>query len=160
MVGLQFCLGSELCEPALIVVHTLWERVGKSWVIITFRRFKIPGQIQKLNATQSRLAHMVGVHKSTISRELEGIWWKEYGQGGNRGGKQINWRSRDAKKGRMERMKQPPATWKRVDELLREDWSPGQISLWLDENKQISSVMKMLIIKTSSRAETAPIIQK
>ena len=81
----------------------------------------------KTEHSQSEIAQAVGVHKSTISRELKR----------NTGGR--GYRPIQAHKLALQRREEKvcfgvsEATWQRVEQLLREDWSPEQISLWLIE---------------------------
>lgn len=81
--------------------------------------------------SQSEIARVIGVHKSTISRELKR----------NTGGR--GYRPKQAHCEALRRREEKVSlgisqqTWQRVEQLIREDWSPEQISLWLadsDEN--------------------------
>ena len=89
--------------------------------------------LKKAGHTQTQIANTLGVHKSTISREL----------GRNRGGK--GYRPKQAHKRALERRRANSAirvtqdTWELIERLLREDWSPEQISLWL-KAKNLPSV--------------------
>ena len=86
-----------------------------------------------IECSQTEIAQQLGVHKSTISREIRR----------NRG--QRGYRPNQAHEKAMERRGQKaqtsirPETWKRVEEKLQIDWSPEQISGWLKKN-QFSSV--------------------
>jgi transposase, IS30 family len=81
----------------------------------------------KYNHTQTEIASIVGVDKSTISRELKR----------NTGGR--GYRPIQAHKKALQRRDEKvrlsitDTTWQRVEQLLREDWSPEQITLWLIE---------------------------
>ena len=81
--------------------------------------------LKKANLNQTDIAQIVGVHKSTISREL------------SRNSGQRGYRPRQAHhfclQRRADKVSQriDPASWRLVRRLLREDWSPEQISLWL-----------------------------
>lgn len=81
--------------------------------------------LKKAGHTQTGIANTLRVHKSTISRELHR----------NRGGK--GYRPKQAHERALERRQTKNAaritqdTWKLIERLLREDWSPEQISLWL-----------------------------
>jgi len=81
--------------------------------------------------SQIEIARIVGVHKSTVSRELRR----------NRGLK--GYRPKQAQQLALQRRQgkaRPRITtghWGRVVELLREDWSPEQISLWLAGQEQV-----------------------
>ncbi|BCO29996.1 IS30 family transposase [Thiohalobacter sp. COW1] len=88
--------------------------------------------LMKAALNQSEIAAIVGVHKSTVSREL----------GRNRGLK--GYRPKQAHQLAMHRRhtKAQPRIlyedWRLVEHLLREDWSPEQISLWLAQQKRLS----------------------
>lgn len=81
--------------------------------------------LKKKEHSQSEIAEIVGVHKSTICRELRR-------NTGGRGYRPIQ-AHRKALERREDRVRFgiSEATWKRVEQLLREYWSPEQISLWL-----------------------------
>ena len=86
-----------------------------------------------MECTQTEIADQLGVHKSTISREVRR----------NRG--QRGYRPKQAHEKALERREQKaqtsirPETWKRVEEKLQMDWSPEQISGWL-KKKQLPTV--------------------
>lgn len=88
--------------------------------------------LMKAGLNQSEIAAIVGVHKSTVSRELRR----------NRGLK--GYRPRQAHQLAMHRRhtKAQPRVldedWRLVERLLREDWSPEQISLWLAQEERLS----------------------
>lgn len=91
------------------------------------KRYQI-AVLPKAGLNQSRIAEHLGVHKSTISREFRR----------NRGKR--GYRPRQAQ--RLAEGKRnccanriPQQIWIRVEQLLREDWSPQQISCWLAQNK-------------------------
>lgn len=81
----------------------------------------------KADHTQSEIAELVGVHRSTISREIRR----------NTGGR--GYRPKQAHAKALQRREEKirfgilESTWQRVEQLLREDWSPEQICLWLRE---------------------------
>jgi len=86
----------------------------------------------KAEHSQSEIAAIVGVHKSTVSREIRR----------NRGLK--GYRPKQAHQLALNR-RQAKATpriadedWRLVERLLREDWSPEQISLWLVQELHLS----------------------
>ncbi|MGD8569148.1 MAG: IS30 family transposase, partial [Gammaproteobacteria bacterium] len=90
--------------------------------------------LMKAGLNQTEIADIVGVHKSTISRELRR----------NRGLK--GYRPQQAqqlcRQRRTEKVASriPHSTWRLVNRLLRQDWSPEQISTWLwqETNVRIS----------------------
>jgi len=81
--------------------------------------------LKKKEHSQSEIAQIVGVHKSTISREIRR-------NAGGRGYRPIQ-AHRKALERREEKMRLGirESTWQRVEQLLREYWSP--VSLWLIE---------------------------
>ena len=85
----------------------------------------------KAGNTQTDVAALIGVHKSTISRELKR----------NRGLR--GYRPKQAHKLTLERRGQKvsprieQSTWSSVERLLRDDWSPEQISGWLRSEYQL-----------------------
>lgn len=84
----------------------------------------------KTEHSQTQIAEIVDVHKSTISRELKR----------NTGGR--GYRPIQAHRKALERREEKvrfginELTWRRVEQLLREYWSPEQISLWLIETDE------------------------
>ncbi len=86
----------------------------------------------KTGQTQSKIAEVVGVHKSTINRELKR----------NRGGrgyrpKQANAFAEDRHRAKV-CFRIDGNTWAFVEQLLRKEWSPEQISGWMKENMDIA----------------------
>lgn len=94
------------------------------------KRYQI-AVLRKAGLNQSRIAEHLGVHKSTISRELR----RNRGRRGYRP-KQAQGLA-DARRNRCPN-RIPQQTWIRVELLLREDWSPQQISCWLARNEGLS----------------------
>lgn len=90
------------------------------------QRYQIYALLKKEHS-QTEIARIVGVHKSTISRELA----RNTGRRGYRPIQAHNF----ALQRREEKVwfGVSEATWQRVEQLLRQDWSPEQISLWLVE---------------------------
>jgi len=88
--------------------------------------------LKKAGHSQTCIAHLLGVHKATISRELS----RNQGQRGYRP-KQAHQKAlqrlRDKSRSRI-----PPGTWTTVDDLIQQQWSPEQISGWLKRTKDIS----------------------
>ncbi len=85
--------------------------------------------VAELNQTE--IAEIVGVHKSTISRELK----RNHGLRGYRpqqAQRLANQRRQNTVQPRIN-----TETWSWVERLLREDWSPEQISLWLANEKTL-----------------------
>ena len=94
------------------------------------QRYQIKA-LMKSGENQTAIAKIVGVHKSTISRELK----RNLGQRGYRPqqahGKALSRRTRKQKRITAE-------TWAWVEEKVREDWSPEQIMLWMTTNAETS----------------------
>ncbi len=83
--------------------------------------------LKKAGHGQMEIADLVGMHKSTISRELQ----RNRGQRGYRP-KQAHHFALAHRHRRRSRIQ--PQTWQLVAEKLRADWSPEQISGWLRRN--------------------------
>ena len=81
--------------------------------------------LMKAGHNQSGIAALIGVHKSTISRELRR----------NRGLRGYRPRQaqllRQARREASYQSRIPARLWARVERRLREEWSPEQISDWL-----------------------------
>jgi IS30 family transposase len=81
----------------------------------------------KAGLNQTGIAHFIKVHKSTVSRELRR----------NRGLK--GYRPKQAHQFALNRRKKAryrieASTWILIEALIRQDWSPEQVSDWLREN--------------------------
>lgn len=86
--------------------------------------------LKKTGHSGSEIAEVIGVHKSTVSRELRR----------NRGGR--GYRPQQAQKRAMERRSKavcriPGETWTMVEKLLRQEWSPEQISGRLKKEQKV-----------------------
>lgn len=95
------------------------------------QRYQISA-LKRIGHSQTEIAKELEVHKSTISRELS----KNTGERG--------YRARQAhEKARERRAKVTPTkrisaeTWEEVEEKLRQDWSPEQVSGWLEKRQEI-----------------------
>lgn len=86
----------------------------------------------KTGHSQSEIAQVVGVHKSTISRELR----RNRGERGYRY-QQANRKANDRRKGKVP-LRISRETWALIETLIEEDWSPEQISGWLKLEVNIS----------------------
>jgi len=78
----------------------------------------------KSSHNQNEIAETIGVHKSTVSRELK----RNQGQRGYRP-QQAQRKATSRRK--WDRRRIQPKTWVWIEERIREDWSPEQISLWM-----------------------------
>ncbi len=81
----------------------------------------------KAGHNQTEIAHFIRVHKSTVSREVRR----------NRGLK--GYRPKQAHQFALNRRKKAryrieASTWILIEALIRQDWSPEQVSGWLKEN--------------------------
>ena len=86
----------------------------------------------KIGYNQSEIAQVIGVHKSTISRELIR----------NRGGrgyrpKQASRFAEHRRQGKV-RPHIDGSTWTYVEQLICKEWSPEQISGWMKKNMDIA----------------------
>lgn len=87
--------------------------------------------LMKAGHNQTEIAEVLGRHKSTISRELR----RNHGLRGYRP-RQAHRLSVERRQSKV-RSRIATAHWKLVEQLLREDWSPEQISLWLGDETGI-----------------------
>jgi IS30 family transposase len=78
--------------------------------------------LKKVGHTQTEIAQVLGIHKSSICRELK----RNSGQRGYRP-KQAQ-RLALARRGAKIKPRISSADWDRIDALIRKDWSPEQIS--------------------------------
>ena len=82
----------------------------------------------KTEQSQTKIATVIGVHKSTISREVG----RNSGQRGYRP-KQAHHLSVKRRRNKFTK-RITTETWARIDEKLQQDWSPEQVSGWLKKN--------------------------
>lgn len=94
------------------------------------QRYQIYALIKAEN-TQVEMAKIIGVHKSTISRELS----RNTGKKGYRP-KQAD-ETAQRRQDEKVRFRIDQDTWQWVEYLIEEDWSPEQVSLWLWDEEQI-----------------------
>jgi IS30 family transposase len=87
--------------------------------------------LRKAGHLQNFIARELGVHPSTISRELE----RGRGRRGYRP-KQAD-ELAAARKQKRYRARISAATWTVIESLLRQDWSPEQVSGWLFLEKRV-----------------------
>ena len=100
----------------------------KHYSQLTLEQRYIIYSMLKIGLTQSKIAEVIGIHKSTVSRELKR----------NRGGrgyrpKQANAFAKERQQAKV-RPRIDGSTWAYVEQLLREEWSPEQISGWMKMN--------------------------
>jgi len=86
----------------------------------------------KTGHDQSKIAEVIGVHKSTVYRELK----RNHGGRGYRY-KQANAFAESRKQGKA-RHRIDGSTWAFVERLIRKDWSPEQISGWMKKSMNIA----------------------
>ena len=84
----------------------------------------------KIGISQTDIAKEIGVHRSTVSREMR----RNQGRRG--------YRPKQAHRFALSRRNKTksyitPETWDWIDQLIREDWSPEQISGWLKRSGDI-----------------------
>lgn len=77
--------------------------------------------LKQVEQTNKRIAEILGVHASTISRELK----RNLGKKGYRP-KQANQKAQERKHGAKKRI--GSETWKYVEQKIRREWSPEQVS--------------------------------
>jgi IS30 family transposase len=88
--------------------------------------------MKKAGFNQVQIAHEVGVHKSTISRELR----RNKGQRGYRP-QQAHGLATSRQRNRARTPHIAAATWEMVEDGLRQEWSPEQVSGWLWRQHQV-----------------------
>ena len=93
------------------------------------QRYQINAML-KIGHSQTEIAAVLGVHKSTISRELR----RNRGKRGYRPQQAHGFAQQRRRKIIPNRI--PTETWTRVEEKLRQDWSPEQVSGWLKKNTE------------------------
>jgi len=86
--------------------------------------------LQKTGHSRSEMAEVIGVHKSTVSRELT----RNRGQRGYRP-QQAQSLAMDRRQKAIPRIR--PETWVLVEKLLRQDWSPEQVSGRLKKEQKV-----------------------
>jgi len=91
------------------------------------QRYQISALL-KTEHSQTKIAAEIGVNKSTISRELK----RNRGKRGYRPKQAQRFGQRRRRKAVHKRI--PKETWAKIEEKLREDWSPEQVSNWLKKN--------------------------
>ena len=84
----------------------------------------------KMGHNQREIAGVIGVHRSTISRELQ----RNLGQRGYRP-KQAHRKALERRSHARYRIQ--PDTWDEIEAKIRMDWSPEQISGWLSKYEAI-----------------------
>jgi IS30 family transposase len=84
----------------------------------------------KTEHSQTKIATVIGVHKSTISREVR----RNRGMRGYRP-KQAHRFSLKRRRNKVPK-RITAETWARIDEKLQQDWSPEQVSGWLKKNTE------------------------
>lgn len=95
------------------------------------QRYQISA-LKRNRHSQQEIADTIGVHKSTISRELR----RNRGQRGYRP-QQAHRKALARRRHRVKRRIQS-SSWQLVEEKLWKDWSPEQVSGWLERNKDIA----------------------
>jgi IS30 family transposase len=93
------------------------------------QRYQISALL-KMEHTQTEIANSLGVHKSTISRELK----RNRGQRGYRP-KQAHQKTQERRARNGPQIEEQD--WQLVEENLKLDWSPEQITAWLKRERDI-----------------------
>jgi IS30 family transposase len=84
----------------------------------------------KMGHTQTEIASVISVHKSTVSRELQ----RNRGQRGYRP-KQAHQRALSRRQKARSRIDKE--TWMLIEDMLGQDWSPEQVAGWLKRNTSV-----------------------
>lgn len=104
----------------------------KHYIQLKLEQKYIIYSIFKIGLTQLKIAEVIGIHKSTISRELK----RNLGGRGYHP-KQANTFAEYRRQAKV-RPRIDGSTWVYVEQLLREEWSPEQISGWMKKNMEIA----------------------
>ena len=88
------------------------------------QRYQISALL-KTEHSQNEIANVLGVHKSTISREVR----RNCGKRGYRPKQAHRFALKRRRNAVQERI--PAESWAWIDDKLRQDWSPEQVSGWL-----------------------------
>ena len=86
------------------------------------QRYQIGGSL-RIGMRKSEIAKEIGVHRSTVSREIERNWSERWGYNSSRAVAMTRERQKRKRKHRIDEV-----TWERVESLLKCEWSPEQIS--------------------------------
>jgi len=104
----------------------------KHYSQLTLEQRYIIYSMLNIGLTQLKIAEVIGVHKSTISRELKR----------NRGGRGYRPKQANAFAKERHQAKVRPringSTWAFIERLICKKWSPEQISGWMKKNMKIS----------------------
>jgi IS30 family transposase len=95
------------------------------------QRYQISA-LKRMGHSQAEIAKELEVHKSTISRELS----RNTGERGYRP-KQANEKACERRARGVPKPRILAGTWEVVEEKLRQDWSPEQVSGWLEKRQGI-----------------------
>jgi transposase, IS30 family len=95
------------------------------------QRYQISA-LKRIGHRQTEIAKELEVHKSTISRELS----RNTGERGYRA-KQAHEKARERRVKATPTKRISAETWEEVEEKLRQDWSPEQVSGWLEKRQEI-----------------------
>jgi IS30 family transposase len=95
------------------------------------QRYQISA-LKRMEHSQTEIAKELEVHKSTISRELR----RNVGERGYRP-KQANEKARERREQSTSKKRISAETWKVVEEKVRQDWSPEQVSGWLKKHQEL-----------------------
>ena len=87
--------------------------------------------LKKIGYGPTEIAKEIEVHKSTISREVR----RNTGERGYRP-KQANEKAIERRANATPRKRILAETWEVVEEKLRQDWSPEQVSGWLEKRQE------------------------
>jgi transposase, IS30 family len=88
--------------------------------------------LKRMGHSPTEIAKELEVHKSTISRELS----RNTGERGYRP-KQANEKALERRAHATPKKRITAETWEAVEEKLRQEWSPEQVSGWLKKHREI-----------------------
>jgi IS30 family transposase len=99
--------------------------------LTSVQRYQI-SVLKRMGHSRTEIANELEVHKSTIGRELR----RNMGERGYRP-KQAHEKACERRENAVHKKRITPEIWEVVDEKLRQDWSPEQISGWLEKRQTI-----------------------
>ncbi|MCH7762578.1 MAG: IS30 family transposase [Candidatus Marinimicrobia bacterium] len=104
----------------------------KHYSQLTLEQRYIIYSMLKIGFTYSMIAEVIGVHKSTVCRELKrNRGWRGYRP------KQASAFAEDRKQAKV-RFRIDGSTWAYVEQLICKEWSPEQISGWMKKTMGLS----------------------
>jgi IS30 family transposase len=99
--------------------------------LTSVQRYQISA-LKRMGHSRTEIAKELEVHRSTIGREL----YRNTGERGYRP-KQADEKACERRANAAHKKRVSAETWEVVEEKLRQDWSPEQVSGWLEKRQEI-----------------------